>query len=168
MRLILCLVYIAAMGILSHCAGEALPRCWFDPSRFPFAPWPFERSGKLYRALRVHAWKDKLPDMSKVSQGMVRKSISLTGSSEEARRVLVETCVAETVHLWLMLLSFVIYLICPNGLGVAIAILYALSHIPFIIIQRYNRPTLLLLAERLKQREERIKHAHTDTLSQHR
>ena len=168
MRLILCLVYIAAMGIISHFIGEALPRRWFDPCRFPFAPWPFERSGRLYRLLRVHAWKDKLPDMSKVSRGMVRKSVSLTGSSEEARRVLVETCVAETVHLGLMLLSFLIYLICPNGLGAATAIAYALSHIPFIIIQRYNRPTRLLLAERLKQREERIKHAHTDTLSQHR
>ena len=42
------------------------------------------------------------------------------------------------------------------------AIAYALSHIPFIIIQRYNRPTLVTLSQRLKEREERIKHAHTD------
>ena len=165
---ILSIAYIAAAGVASHFIGEALPRGCFDPRRRPFAPWKWEKSGRLYRALRVHVWKDKLPDMSRVAPDMVRKRVSLTGSSAEAERVAVETCVAEVVHWALMLLSFVIYLLWPQPLGVVLAVLYGLSHVPFIIIQRYNRPTLALLAERLKLREERIKHAHTDTLGQHR
>ena len=168
MRLFLSIVYIAVIGILSHFIGEALPRRWFDPRRAPYAPWGYERDGRFYRALRVQAWKDKLPDMSKISSRMVGKRVSLTGSSEEARRVAVETCVAEVVHLALIPLAAPVYLICPTGPGLALAIVYALSNLPFIIIQRYNRPTLLTLAERLKQREERIKHAHTDSVGQHR
>ena len=168
MGLILSIAYIAAAGVASHFIGEALPRQCFDPCRFPFSPWPWEKSGRLYRALRVHAWKNRLPDMSRVAPDMVKKRVSLTGSSGEVRRVAIETCVAEVVHWALMLLSFIIYLLCPRPLGAALAVLYGLSHIPFIIIQRYNRPTLVTLAERLKQREERINHAHTDTLGEHR
>lgn len=168
MRLILSFVYIAAMGALSHFVGEALPRAWFDPRRFPYAPWPFEKSGRLYRLLRVQVWKDRLPDMSKIAPDMVKKSVSSMGDSRQAARVTTETCVAEAVHAVLMALSFVIYLICPDGWGAAVAVVYGLSHIPFIIIQRYNRPTLLRLTERLKQREEKINHAHTDPVGQHR
>ena len=168
MGLILSIAYIAVAGIAAHFIGEALPRGRFDPRRFPYAPWPWEKSGRLFRALKVYAWKSRLPDMSRVAPDMVKKRVSLTGSSDEVGRVAVETCVAEAVHWVLMLLSFVIYLLWPRPLGAALAVLYGLSHVPFIIIQRYNRPTLATLAERLKQREERIKHAHTDTIGQHR
>ena len=168
MGMILAIAYIAAAGIAAHFIGEALPRGMFDPCRFPFAPRKWERGGRIYRMLNVHAWKDRLPDMSRVAPDMVKKRVSLTGSSGEVRRVAVETCVAEAVHWALMLLSFAIYLLWPCPPGAALAALYALSHVPFIIIQRYNRPTLVTLAERLKQREERINHAHTDPLGQHR
>ena len=168
MRLFFSIVYIAAVGVLAHFIGEALPRRWFHPERAPYAPRAFERDGRLYRALRVQDWKDKLPDMSKISSRMVGKRVSLTGSAEEARRVAVETCVAEVVHLALIPLAIPVYLICPTGLGLAVAIVYGLSNLPFIIIQRYNRPTLVTLVERLNQREERIKHAHTDTIGKHR
>ena len=167
MRLVFSIVYIAAMGILSHFIGEALPRRWFDPEKRPYAQLPFESNGMIYRALRVQAWKDRLPDMSKIMPDMVKKSISAAASSAEAGRVALETCVAEAVHWVLLLLSFPIYLICPDWAGALLAVLYGLSHIPFIIIQRYNRPTLVRLARRLKEREERIRHAHTDTDSQH-
>jgi len=156
MRFVLCLFYIAAAGILSHFIGEALPRSFFHPDRAPYAPFRWEDGGRVYRKIKVHLWKDRLPDMSKISPDMVRKSVSLTGGAEAVARVCVETCVAELVHWVLMLLSFVIYIICPNIWGGIVAVVYGLSHIPFIIIQRYNRPTLLLLARRLREREARL------------
>lgn len=156
MRLALCLIYIAVLGVLSHFIGEALPRRWFCPDKAPYAPWKWEDGGRIYNKLRVHKWKDKLPDMSKIAPDMVRKSISLTDGSAAAARVAVETCVAEVVHWALMLLSGGIYWIYSTGTGMILTIIYALSHLPFIIIQRYNRPTLSRLAKRLKEREERI------------
>lgn len=155
MRLAMSLIYIAAIGILAHFIGEALPRRWFCADRAPFKPFKWEKDGRIYLKLGVHRWKDKLPDMSRVLPDMVRKSISLTDGSAAAERVTRETCVAETVHWALLLLSGGIRLIYPTLLGWIITIVYALSHIPFIIIQRYNRPTLNQLAKRLRQREER-------------
>ncbi len=164
MRLLFCLLYIPAMGILAHMIGEALPRKWFNPEAWPFKPFKFERDGRIYEKLGVRIWKDRLPDMSKAMPDMTRKSVSMSGGSAQAETVAQETCVAEMVHWVLMALSWIIYRIYACTLGAAIAILYALSHIPFIIIQRYNRPTLTLLAKRLKQREERILHENTDTV----
>ena len=156
MKLIFSIFYIAALGILSHCIGKALPRRWFDPDRGIYAPRKWEEGGRIYRKLKVQRWKDFMPDMSKIMPDMVRKGVSLTDGSAAVARVATETCVAEAVHWVLLLLSGGIYLIYPTGLGMAITIIYALSHLPFIIIQRYNRPTLSLLAKKLKQREERL------------
>ena len=163
MRLALCILYIPVIGLLSQFIGVRLPRSWFHPKRFPYAAWKWEKQGKIYNKTYVYKWKDALPDMSRISRRMVRKSITPAQfTPEHVDRLVVETCVAEMVHLILMLLSPVIYWINPTCLGAVIAIAYALSHVPFIIIQRYNRPTLVTLSKRLKEREERIKHAHPD------
>ena len=156
MRLALCLLYIAVLGILSHFIGEALPRRWFNPDAGLYAPRKWEKGGKIYDKIHVHTWKNRVPDMSKIAPRMVRKSIRLTDGSAAVDRLVQETCVAEMVHLLLMLLSFIIYWICPDLRGAIAAVVYGLSHVPFIIIQRYNRPTLSLLAKKLKQREERL------------
>ena len=162
MRLLNCIVYIAAIGLLSHLIGEALPRKWFDPEKKPYAPWKLENGGELYRKMRVHKWKDKLPDMSRISPMMVKKSISFGNASSEAiSKIVTETCVAELIHDALILCAPGLYLIWPDPIGAVIAVAYALGNIPFIIIQRYNRPTLLKLARRLKEREERLKNANT-------
>ena len=156
MKLIFSIIYIAVLGILAHFIGEALPRRWFDPDANLYAPRKWEKGGRVYQKLKIQRWKDVMPDMSKIMPDMVRKGISLTDGSAAVAREAVETCVAEAVHWALLLFSGGIYLIYPTGLGMAITIIYALSHLPFIIIQRYNRPTLSLLAKKLKQREERL------------
>ena len=162
MRLVYCIAYIAAIGLLSHIIGEALPRKWFDPEKKPYAPWKIENGGRLYKTLKVHKWKDKVPDMSRISPKMVKKRISFSSASSEAiEKIVTETCVAEMIHDALILCAPGLYLIWPDPIGAVIAVIYALSNIPFIIIQRFNRPTLLLLSKRLKQREERLKNANS-------
>ena len=84
MGLIYGIIYIAAAGIAAHFIGEALPRERLDPRRFPFAPWRWEKNGMVYRKLGVHAWKRKLPDMSRVAPDMVRKAVSLSGGAKQA------------------------------------------------------------------------------------
>ena len=42
---------VAVIGILAHVIGEALPRRWFDASRFPYRAYAFERNGRFYEAL---------------------------------------------------------------------------------------------------------------------
>jgi len=59
-----CLVYIIALGVVSFVTGRLLPKRWFKSDRFPFRC--NEKEKKLYKALRVKDWQNKVPDMSRV------------------------------------------------------------------------------------------------------
>lgn len=147
-------IYTASLGIVSHYVGQALPRRWFHPDRFPFKSFRWEQEGNVYRRLGVQHWKDLVPDMSKVMPDMIPKRVSLRGTAEEAMTLVQETCVAEAVHGVLMVLSVGNYLLCQNLLGLAVTLFDAIFlNLPYWIIQRYNRPKLLRLAEKLHRKE---------------
>lgn len=75
-----------------------------------------------------------------------------------------ETCVAELIHWLLALCGGVVYLFWKNSVGVLLSFLVFLGNLPFILIQRYNRPALLALAKRLAEREERKRNARTHSV----
>ena len=67
------------IGILAHILGEKLPRAKFDPEKFPYAPYAWEKYGKVYEKLGIAKWKDKMPDKSKFAFAQnktVRKALA--------------------------------------------------------------------------------------------
>ena len=134
---------VALVGIAAHFLGEALPRRWFDASRFPYRAFAFERNGRFYEALGIRRWKGLLPDKSRFAPGAYKKSIRAgQQTSAHMERLLQETCVAELIHWLLLLLCPVLLLTMEGAAAVVMTVLYGLSNIPFIMIQRYNRPRL--------------------------
>ena len=72
-----------------------------------------------------------------------KKTLGEDRSSKHIKRLIEETCVAEMVH-WLLLLVGPLFRLISNSVfGVIASILYSLSNVPFIMIQRYNRPRLI-------------------------
>lgn len=159
LRLVLTVAYFAVIGVLSNLIGEKLPRRWFRPDAFFFRLRKWERGGKIYRAVEVHRWKDHVPDMSKINRKMVPKRIGKVAKSAQVHRLVIETCVAEATHTVLCLLGVAVIFFWDSFVGVLFAGCYILANIPFILIQRYNRPMLMSLAERLEVREERKRNA---------
>jgi len=157
-------LYVFFCGVLSHFIGEALPRKWFHYDRFPFAAWKWERGGRIYDRLRIREWKDRMPDLSRVMKDMVPKRLPLFPTAAQVRRLIQETCVAEAVHIALCITAYGIEFFWAGPMGSFLALITILGNIPFIIIQRYNRPMLVALAERLEEREERRHHACADSV----
>ena len=154
------IVTLAIIGPVGFACGELFPRKWVHYDRFPFKEYKWERNGRLYLKLRVNKWKDKVPDMSSYFKGMFyKKALAQTRSSAYFERFVIETCIAEAVHVGLMLGGFVAYWVFPNAWGLSASILYALGNLPFVLIQRYNRPRFKLLMERQKKIEARNAHA---------
>lgn len=152
MSLLYAALYIAALGILSHFVGQALPRAHFDPQRFPYRSADWENGGKVYEKLGIKRWKDRLPDMSKIMPDMVKKKMSAV-KSQGMDVLIAETCVAECVHWALILLSLGIFFFWRGAWAVVFWLVYnLLGNLPFIIIQRYNRPRLVMLEQRRKRR----------------
>ena len=154
MKLLQCLLYVAVIGIVSNPAGNLLPRSWFHAERFPYRCYAWEREGKIYEKLHIRAWKDRLPDMSKIVKAMFRKEVSAKPTAESVERLVQETCVAEAVHGVLIVLSLGVVRIW-RGIGVWICWgLCVLGNLPFIIIQRYNRPRLSRTLKRLQAKAQ--------------
>ena len=147
------LIYIALLGVLSHFVGQALPRKWFDAGKTPYKSADWEKGGKVYEKLGIKRWKDIAPDMSRIMPDMVKKKLTSENKERGMDTLIAETCVAECVHWGLIILSFGI-LFWWRGVWAAVFLLVynILGNLPFIIIQRYNRPRLVMLEQRRKRR----------------
>lgn len=142
MELLYCAIYIAVLGITSNIIGNALPRRWFCAERFPFRCFDWEDEGRIYLKFHIRAWKDRVPDMSKYVKYMYRKKVESKPSADNFTRLIEESCVAEAGHVVLILASLVVVRIWRGTWGWVIWLLCALGNLPFIMIQRFNRPRL--------------------------
>lgn len=149
-----CLVYLVCIGILSFVAGRLLPKKWFNPQAFPYHTFPFEKDGSIYRKIGIHKWQHRIPDMSRILPGLMpRKAIPGKPTAAELDTMIKETCVAECIHGILCLAGFACLRLWSGIGGIIVALLYALGNLPFILVQRYNRPRLQRLRSRLLIKE---------------
>lgn len=107
---------------------------WFRPLRF---------EEKLYRKLRVAAWKKYLPSYQPELFSMKGKSF------DEIAQAM---CQAEIVHEIIIPLSFIPLAVIPRFGSAAVfiitSILAACFDLLFVIIQRFNRPRILKISRR--------------------
>ena len=152
MELFQSVVYLFLIGVAAHFIGQALPRNWFDPEGISFRMHPWEENGDFYRKIHIRKWKDKLPDASRVMPDMYRKEISGPPSEESLRRLIEESCVAEFIHKLLILLSLGVVKIWAGKNGWFCWLLCVLGNLPFILIQRFNRPRLQAALSRMQSK----------------
>ncbi len=157
MELLRCLEYVALMGVAGFVLGRVLPKDWFDSRAFPYAAFPFERGGKLYDKIQIKKWQNRLPDMSKILPFLMPpKRMTAKMDANTLRRMLQETCVAEFIHWLLFLGGFGLCRLLPWPWGLILALVYnLLGNLPFILIQRYNRPRLQRLYDRMEGSAQR-------------
>ncbi len=136
--------------------GMFLPRDRFDYNKAPYKPYKWEIGTTLYEKIKISKWKDKLPDISLIFKSLLPKKISeIHISAEDVKKLIAETCVAEISHVVLLILSVRILFMWQGSGGFWFFIIYGiLGNIPFILVQRYNRPRLIKLLHRLEKKDE--------------
>jgi glycosyl-4,4'-diaponeurosporenoate acyltransferase len=104
---------------------------------------PSERDGRLYRALRIKRWKDRLPEAGALFAGGFSKRSVRGRDPAFLERFVIETRRAEITHWWVMVAGPFFFLWNPPALAV-VMVLYALgANVPCLLVQRYNRARLL-------------------------
>ena len=151
-----CVKYLFWIGVFSLPIGAMLPRSRFQRDCYPFRAMKWERDGQIYEKLRVREWKDKMPDASKAVSYLAKKKLSGSIQSDQVERLVQETCVAELTHIFLIGLGFGCVLIAKSIYGFVLSLLWGIGNLVFIVIQRYNRPVLIKLADKLRRREETV------------
>lgn len=148
-------VDVIAWAVFHSATGYAAYR--LDDSRLSHDGWllrprRFETAGRWYRRwLRVHRWKDVLPEAGSMFRGGISKR-HLPGHDVAGLQLFArETRRAELTHWWAMWCG-PIFVVWNPPLAAALLILYGvLVNLPFIVIQRYNRFRILALTERLSR-----------------
>lgn len=145
-------LYLCLISILAFPLGRMIPKEWLHFDGIPFRSWRWELEGKFYTHLGIRKWQNKLPDMSKVMKGvMKRKELPENCSCEDVRYLLDETCVAEVVHSLLCIFGAHCMDLWQGSGGIIFYMLYVIFfNLPYILIQRYNRPRLYKLYLRMK------------------
>ena len=156
MKLFKSLLYVGSLGIAAHFVGEALDRDRFNENAYPFACRKWEQGGRIYRKLGIRQWKDKMPDMSKVLPDMFPKKLTETDNPMMVRRLIKETCVAEFIHNCLSILFFIgIWMMHDCSLkGFMLGCIAVACNLPYVMIQRYNRPMLMRYLEKLERKQQ--------------
>jgi glycosyl-4,4'-diaponeurosporenoate acyltransferase len=120
-------------------AAQRAPDSRFESDDVITRPRPWERGGEVYRdRLRIHRWKDRLPEAGAVYGGFSKRSMP-AGDVGALERFELETRRAEHAH-WGMVAGVVVTTLWNPwwafGLNAAVA---ASSNLPCIAVQRYNR-----------------------------
>jgi len=145
-------VDVVAWGAFHAATGYAAHR--LDDTRLSRDGWllrarPFEDRGRWYRRrLRIHRWKDRLPEAGALFRGGLSKrqlpAYDVAGLQLFAR----ETRRAELGHWWALACGPVFVLWNPP-LAAALLIAYGVAvNLPFVAIQRYNRFRIEAMLER--------------------
>ena len=151
---IICLCYAAGLGVLSFFLGRLLPKCWLHPDKFPFRTYAWEE--KLWKALQIRKWQSKVPDMSRLFKKLMPEKKLTRQTAQDLPLMIQETCVAELTHGLLCIAGLALLKIWPGTGGVILTVIYIVfGNLPFLLIQRYNRPRLQKLLARQANRTTR-------------
>ena len=112
------------------------------------------KAGIFDRKLYIQKWHTRVPDMSRLfRRWMPPKRLPANPTSAQIELMVQETCVAEFTHLALLAVGLPVLWLWPGPGGIALyAVDALLGNGIFILIQRFNRPKLMHLCERLKKR----------------
>lgn len=151
---LLCLIYAATLGLVSFLLGRELPKSWLHPDQFPFRTYAWEE--KLWKALKIRSWQAKVPDMSKVFPKLMPAKALTQKTAQNLPLMIQETCVAELTHGLLCLAGLFLLKLWPGVGGILLTVIYIVfGNLPFLLIQRYNRPRLQRLLEKQSRRMKR-------------
>ena len=131
---------------------RVFPRALYENNIWFFKNYPFEK--ELFKILRVEKWKDRLPEWGKLLN-FEKKYLKKVLSLEYIDKFIMETYYAEFGHLAIGICGFLCILVNPKEyivMATICSIVNFIIQIPFCIIQRYNRPRLYRIKNRLKNR----------------
>lgn len=116
---------------------------FFERKHRWFRSFSFEKRGSFWeKNFRIKKWKDKLPDGTVIAKRGFDKSRLGKTDSAALKKFIIETQRAELTHWLLIPPAFLFFLRNPRWAGWVMVFYALLVNVPFIMIQRYNRPRL--------------------------
>ena len=154
----LCFVIWPVLQVSAALICLKIPDRLLRPQSILFRTYHFEKDGSIYdRIFHVSRWKRLLPDGGRVldKKGFSKKHLEKI-SEEILNRFLVESARGELTH-WLGIFPFWVFGFITSAPVIWYMLIYALLvNLPCIIAQRYNRPRVQKLLDKIKSRVKEV------------
>ena len=144
--LVIFLISTIAISYLS----TKLPDKYYSYKHWIFKERNWEKQGRFYqKVFKVKLWKHRVPELADFIKTVFPKKFISEFNSEFLSKYLIESCKAELTH-WCIIFSSALFLVyADTSTFIFMFLLASMFNIPFIIIQRYNRPRIIWI---LKQK----------------
>lgn len=155
------LVFIL-ISIVMTLLAEKIPDRAYYYKKWLYRERKWEDGGHFYeRMFGVKSWKAKLPDISDFMKWRFNKKHFAQNNKDYLAVFLTESCKSELTH-WMIILSTLLFKFWNDWISVLLILsVAALLNLPYIIIQRYNRPRLKRLLRRNVAHEYELASAKT-------
>lgn len=148
------LVLVVIDGVCALFVRYCLPKKVFNPFLKCYNVGKFER--KFYEKIGIRKWKDRIPEAGQLFANFAKTEIADMTNNEYVYKFMSETIYAELMHWLSAIFSFLIIFIdlrLALTVGLPLVIGNMILNLMPILVQRYNRPKLMVLY----QRNERMK-----------
>jgi len=137
-----------ALHLLIPWAYSRVALASFDPWRGWWRSQSWERGGDFWdRLVRVRSWKRRAPDGAALfDKGFRKQRLQSRDDPVYLLDFARETCRAELTHWTVAASSLLFFVWNPAWVGALMVAYGLLANLPFILIQRTNRPFVLRLA----------------------
>jgi glycosyl-4,4'-diaponeurosporenoate acyltransferase len=140
------MIYFLIFSVLITVIFSFLPSNFFEKDRRLFRVKNWEHNGMIYQTLfKIKKWKSRLPELNlPTPQRFKKKKLeSECLSVLQTRRFIAETRRSEFCHIVIICASFIFFITEGLLMGLTIALVAIILNVPFIMIQRFNRPRLI-------------------------
>ncbi len=132
-----------------------LPKKWANPMLKFYNVQNWET--KLYLKLGVRAWKDKIPEAGKIFAKFDKSKVENLNNAEYLYKFMQETIYGELIHFFSFLFGFIVFFHCKglwHIVGMPLFITNMIINLMPFIVQRYNRPRLMVAYKRALRAEQ--------------
>lgn len=152
-NLILFMIFSIAITILSN----VLPDSVYSSKNWLLRERKWEKKGEFYqRTLKVKHWKKFLPELSDFVKNVFPKKEIKEFSKDYLQKYLLENCKSELTHWCIIFSSLLFFLWAEFERSSLVIIIAVILNLPYIIIQRYNRPRIIEAVESLDIHSKKI------------
>jgi len=117
----------------------------------------WEKRGEFYqRVFRVKHWKKLLPELGDIVKSVFPKKRIKEYTREYLQKYIFESCKSEVTHWSIIFSAFLFFLWSEFQPAVMIVIIAIILNLPYIIIQRYNRPRIMVMVENIEGHQGRV------------
>ena len=143
------LVFLLIIDAVVAIIVRILPKKWVNPFNRIYKVHKWE--SKLYLRLGIRKWKDLIPESGKALTGFGKREVENIKDNTYLYKFMEETVYAEIMHLVSAFLGFLVVFINLKLwliVGLPLAIFNLILQIMPVMVQRYNRPKLMLAYRR--------------------